>query len=259
MKVEYLSASRIGTFDQCQLKYHAIYELGKRDGVVHPLTVMGSVVHKVMEISTRARVLGLGGGILRPHLESPLALLDRVARKYCLQEDLLPLAKELIQNALDWGYFRRLDRVEWCEISFYEDLGGVKIKGFIDRLDLFGNSADIIDIKTKKSAFTSQELDVSWQARVYNIAVRRKYPQVTGDVTVSFWVLRHHVQRVMLTAEDAEADAAALTAKANDIKLVTEPEASPSALCRWCPHKDDCKVANQGIKARFKQKHKAIA
>lgn len=216
---------------------------------------MGRVVHKVMEISTRARILGLQGGTLRRHLEDPLALLPSVSSKYHLQSDLRPLAAELIRNALDWGYFRRIDRIEWCEIQFYEDLGGVKIRGVVDRLDIMGDRADIVDIKTQKKAYTSDELDMSWQARIYNIAVRRKYPQITGDVTVSFWVLRHFVQRVVLTAEDAKRDAIALEAKARKIELITEPKATPSALCQWCPYRSECKAANQGIKSRFKEKY----
>lgn len=40
MKLEALSASRIGTFDECQLKYHAVYEEELEDKP-HPLTNMG--------------------------------------------------------------------------------------------------------------------------------------------------------------------------------------------------------------------------
>ena len=57
MKVEHLSASRIDTYYQCQLKYHAIYDLGLK-GDTHPLTVMGSAVHWMFESATNTRIGG---------------------------------------------------------------------------------------------------------------------------------------------------------------------------------------------------------
>ncbi len=41
MKLEHLSASRIKTFKKCTLEYHAVYELGVKEGDPHPLTIMG--------------------------------------------------------------------------------------------------------------------------------------------------------------------------------------------------------------------------
>jgi RecB family exonuclease len=259
MIVQHLSASRIKTYEQCQLKYHAVYDLKKKEGAPHPLTIMGLSVHKAMEISTKARVLALrDGGKLRDHLVDPLVILPSVLEKYKVQADLRPLAAELVQNAIDWGYFRRVDRTEWCEVPFYEEVGeGVRIKGFIDRLDFFERDADVIDLKTQKREFAENELDDNWQARIYNVAVRMLYPQVTGTVTVSFWVLRHFVQRVRLTAEDAARDTLVLVDKAREILEVSEPTATPSGLCPWCPHYVDCTAAKQGVKTRFRKKRSA--
>jgi len=168
-----------------------------------------------------------------------------------MSTELMPLAKELWTNAIDWGYFRRVDRAVGVEVPFLCRLtDDVSIKGFIDRLDLWADEADIIDLKTQKSAYNNETLHKNWQARIYNIAVRHKYPQVTGKACVSFWVLRHHVQRVWLSAADAGRDEIVLADKVTEIRAIDKPTVSPSPLCQWCPYTKKCKGKNLGIKER---------
>lgn len=78
---------------------------------------------------------------------------------------------------------------------------------------------------------------------MYNWAVRKLYPQVIGDVRISYWVLRHQVQRVIKTANDAFRDEKLLMEKAQEILDCDEPEGRPSRLCFWCPKYRDCDVA----------------
>lgn len=150
MKLEHLSASRIKTFEQCPLKYHAKYEL-KLPEVVHPLTTMGKAIHVAFEKMTVSfqECEKLDGGFLEN------ALVD-----FQVESDLHELARQLVQNALDWGYFRKIALTVGVEMEFNEILpSGVKTNGFIDRLDLDRKEADVIDIKTQKNSFSSDDFE----------------------------------------------------------------------------------------------------
>lgn len=246
MKLEHLSASRIKTFYQCPLKYWAIYEKGMEE-TPHPLTNMGSAEHKMLELATRARM----AGERRVRMHDPLVFRDAAMRKFKVEAQYASLLDELTGNAIKWGYFRNLSRTAGCEIRFSFALeDGTDVTGFIDRLDLMPPEADIIDIKTQKSQFSAEELRDNWQARIYNMAVRRKYPAVVGKVSVSFWVLRHMVQKTWLGPHDAEADGRRLVEVAREIRACTDPQGKPSGLCPYCPYKD-CPVSKQGLKARL--------
>ena len=156
MKLKYVSASRLKTYQQCQMKYHAIYDLGIKDDSVHPLTNMGKAVHKVFEISTNAMLSGRHKAWWNPHDLLPSAFV-----KYGILEEYHQLAHDLVQNGIEWGYFDNLDEVVGCEVKVDVELpDGTKILGFIDRLDLSedGKTADIIDLKTQKKAYSENDL-----------------------------------------------------------------------------------------------------
>jgi len=249
MKVEHLSASRISTYQQCQLKYHAIYDLGIRDGDPHPLTIMGKAVHRVGEMGVNTL---LGNGTIQ-WMES--------VESTCKEMNVSPantiLAKELVNNALDWGYLRNLDRCVGTEIEFDLVLPNcVKVVGYIDRLDIKDNCADVIDLKTQKRAFNDDTLKDEWQSVTYNWASRQIRPEITGTSTLSYWVLRHRVQRCWITADDAKRGEDKLMAISEEIMSCEDPQPTPSGLCPWCPYQPQCSASKEGVKARFKRKKK---
>jgi len=243
MFVEHLSASRIKTFQQCQLQYHATYELGIPEGDPHPLTIMGTGIHKVFERGV--------GAYLRadddiPDLEHHIrADVIPVCSEIGVTRANTTLAAELVDNAIAWGYLRNLKRCDGVEVKFDEVLpDGTKVTGFIDRLDLDIPKADVIDLKTQGKAFEETALADEWQSVVYNWAVRRIRPFVKGQVTLSYWVLRHRVQRCWMSADDAKSGEDKLLAIADEIKSCTDPQPSPSALCQWCPYKEQCTASS---------------
>lgn len=248
MEVKYLSASRIKTYDQCQLKYYGIYVEKLDQGPPHPLTVMGSGVHNGFEQGTN--IILEGGDPNFPAL----------VRKHCaslgVSKPNADLAVELTHNALNWGMLRNVKYCVGVEIPFYEELpDGTKVKGFIDRFDRPPRWPDIIDWKTQKRAF-EKPVETEWQSKVYNWAARVLYPEITGKIDVSYWVLRHRVQRCTMDDDDAKRSADELMAKAEEIKSCDDPQPSPSALCQWCPKQPDCPASRENLKDRLKRKMK---
>ena len=248
MIVKHLSPSRIKTFEQCQLKYHAIYEEKLSEGPPHPLTVMGKAVHKAAELGVAEMMAG--------HAVYFQGLVRKACASMGVTKPNMELAQQLMDNAVSWGYLRNVKSCVGVEVGFFEELpDGTKVKGIIDRLDVLPGFADVIDIKTQQRAFDDAALGEEWQSIGYNWAVRQLRPEISGDVRMSYWTLRHRVQRCWMTAEDAKRGEDILMVKANEIRRVTEPQPSPSALCQWCP-KADCPARGEGIKTRFKRRSK---
>lgn len=251
MKLQHLSGSRIGTYEQCPMKYHATYEEELPRGEPHPLTNVGSGVHLMFE---KATMTHLGQGVCESH--DPMWYKTFAMREYNVLPEHFDLVDELTANCLRWGYFRDMRFCVGAETPVDFDLADdTKVVGFIDRLDVRAPEATVIDLKTQKRAFTPEQLQKNWQARIYNIGARKLYPDVTGKVKVAFWVLRHQVQPVWLTADDAARDEEALMKVADDIRSCTDPQGNPSGLCPWCPKHDSCPFEKMGRKARFKRKH----
>ena len=239
MKLEYLSASRIKTFHQCPLHYYANYELNVKEDP-HPLTLVGSASHLMLEKAVKAR---MAGDLVSVDCD-PLTHKRVAMEEFKVLSEYSGLIDDLMKNAEKWGYFRNVKRTAGVEVEFFFELpDGTKVKGFIDRLDLNLPEADIIDIKTQKNMFTEDELRDNWQAMIYNLAARTLYPGLTGKASVSFWVLRHMVQKVWLTSHDAEVVKEKLMAEAREIRGCEKPEARPSALCRFCGYKGKCPSA----------------
>lgn len=250
MKVKHISASGIKTYEQCPLKYYAIYDLEMPEPPPHPNTVMGSAVHEMMEAATNCRIAKDPD----PVHHDPLFFKKATVENLKVERNLWGTIDELVGNAVQWGYFRNIHRTAGCELKIGFKLPDqTEVTGYIDRLDLMLPDADIIDLKTQKNAFSDEELAHNWQARIYNIGARRLYPELTGKATVSFWVLRHQVQRVWLTAEDAERDYQLLADKVTEIKTCTDPQPCPTALCPWCPYQNKCPTNGENARSRLKR------
>ena len=251
MNFDRLSASSIKAYKQCPFQFHLHYNLKlPEESQPHPLTLMGSALHLMSEKATLAHINKTGS-------TNPLDYKAEACTEFKVQAEHMSLLDQFVANLNDWGYFRNVHRTTGCEVELEFQLSDATlIKGIIDRLDLFDDTADIIDLKTQKNAFTPEELSDNWQAKIYNIAVRKHYPQVTNRLTVSFWVVRHQVQRVQLTAEDAVRDEARLMEVAQEIRGCTDPKPCPTALCQWCGWKRHCPMAGANIKTKFKAKMK---
>lgn len=248
MKLNHLSASRIKTFQQCPLKYKAIYE----DGLTspeHPASRMGKALHEAAEKGIKDQLKGE-----KVDFQENIKFFSQ---KYILDREYTDKAFELMNNALKWGYLRNIEHCEGVEVRFNHPLSdNTYVTGYIDRLDLYNTKADIIDLKTQKYAFKQHELMYEWQSVIYNWAVRQLYPEITDDVTVSYWVLRHQVQRCWLTAKDAEQANDKLILVAENIRDCHTPQPKPSVLCKWCPKYDECIAVKKYERGEFYGKKK---
>ena len=235
MDLHHLSASSIKTWDTCQLQFYADKVLEVPRSEPHPLTRMGSAVHYAFEMAQTS-----GSRDALAHL--PQACNDAGVE----DPQLVQKAGDLCNVCEQWGWWDGIDNLDQCiaEQEFLISVGaGVLIKGFIDRLDIKGDTARILDIKTQAKKFTAEELRTNLQADIYAWATRRMFPNIVEPIRVEFWTLRHEVQAVTRTKDDADATEAYLAEKGNGIlegDSATPPPPSPSHLCRWCNYIEDC-------------------
>ena len=251
MNFDRLSASAIKMYLQCPYQFHLKYHMMLPElAAPHPLTLMGSAVHHMFEKATKAYLTKQGS-------TNPMDYKAEACKEYHVEEHLLTLIDQLVANAIAWGYFRNIDKTAGCELDLNFKLSdGTAVKGIVDRLDLYDDTADIIDLKTQQNLFTAEELLDNWQAKIYNIAVRKTYSQVVNKLNVSFWVIRHQVQKVIMSVEDAVRDEAQLLNIAMEIRSCVEPKPKPSALCKWCQWSGHCPMAGANVKTKLQNKMK---
>ena len=118
----------------------------------------------------------------------------------------------------------------------------MRVKGFIDRLDIKGSCATILDIKTQARKFTVDQLRDNLQADIYNLAARKLFPQIEGPIRVEFWVLRHEIQAVTRTEDDANKTEDFLKERGAELLAWPEDKAPPAHIgspCRWCNYADE--------------------
>ncbi len=232
MDLHHLSASSLKTWNTCNLQFYADKVLKIPRSEAHPLTKMGSAVHHAFERAYEDK--------------DALAHLPQACEEQGLTEELATTARQLTERCIEWGWWDGTEKLDLCAVEqeFLIDIGeGVRLKGFIDRLDIIGEDATILDIKTQGKKFTAEELRTNLQADIYNLAARKLFPVIKGAIRVEFWVLRHELQAVTRTEDDARETEEKIRRQGADMLAwdsETHPPASAGAHCRWCNYMDSC-------------------
>ena len=129
------------------------------------------------------------------------------------------------------------------KVSFDIEVDGheYKIEGFVDRLSLAPDGAfEIHDYKTAKSLPDQAHADADWQLALYELAVRREWPD-TKEVRLKWHYVRHG--RTLVSRRDDAARErlrSELAALISTIKHDRVFEHRKSSLCDWCEYKDLC-------------------
>jgi putative RecB family exonuclease len=118
-----------------------------------------------------------------------------------------------------------------------------RIEGFVDRLSLAPDGVfEIHDYKTAKTLPNQEYADADWQLALYELAVRREWPDAKG-VRLKWHYVRHG--KTLTSVRDAAAREALLQAVTKTISAIKhdhEFQPNPGPLCDWCEYKDLCPV-----------------
>lgn len=157
MKCEMLSASSVKLYEQCPLRYHARYELGKKSGST-PQIGAGLIAHKILELYYRPD----------SKLTKEECFNEACKSEFCPDREQFEAAKKMAFDLISEEP-REITNAITTELNFEFYLeSGACAHGFIDRLDLFNsNTIRIVDYKTGEFSPSVEELAEDHQTNIY--------------------------------------------------------------------------------------------
>jgi hypothetical protein len=198
-----LSASRIKEVLSCSWLFYC-KEVLKLPETTHPKTLVGSLCHSILECLLNPRhkkhyLVIMAGKKSVYNSEAVTRLIKWWQKKYNLEQKLINDVDAMVllvltqTNYLDEGATKTFPP----EQEFNLIIGGkYPMRGFLDRLAIFGDKIIITDYKTQGKVFTQEELDNNIQASVYQSYCKKQYGL---PAEVQFIMLRHPPTRVNAT------------------------------------------------------------
>jgi len=241
------SHSKMSTFRQCPLKYRFGYidRIKKEEEGIEAFT--GSRVHEALE-----KLLKLKKEFDRePDYEKAeelfLATWEEkyhpgivIRRKDVTPEDYRRRGLMCLRNYFEMERGQEFGELLGLEVRLMFPLAGSSMKGFVDRLQKDGNTFHIIDYKVTKNDMTQEKADKDTQLALYEIGIRKLYPDV-GNVVLHWYMLPHSNVVDSTRSEgdllELEGDVLALI---EEIESTSEFLPVETALCGWCEYHEEC-------------------
>jgi putative RecB family exonuclease len=244
------SFSRIKTFHQCPLRYRYRYLKGLKEAFRSVESLLGSVVHDVLEWLYTAR-----GDAADPSLEETLenfaarwaaSLGDDVAvvRTSDRTDAYLVTGREMIERFFRGAYQRDQSRTVALEQRLSHRLSDrVVFTGFADRIGRTETGRlFVIDYKTSKSEGDESEFSEGLQAPLYAACAMLHHGEETA--LAGYHYLRHDSTRWQtVDAERGRRLLARFHELAEAADAATEFLPRPGVLCAWCGFNAICPAA----------------
>ena len=243
------SHSRLGTFEQCRLKYKYTYIDHIRKEGQSVEAFLGQRFHDVMEKLYAERKFKLP---TLDELQNHFNLAwDKnwnnevfIVRKDRTTEDYRKLGLKAVED-----YYKRYNPfeegkmlgVEKQLVFHLDENGQYRVQGYIDRLmEKEDGHYEIHDYKTAGSLPEQSQLDQDRQLALYDIAIRQKWNDVKKVDLVWHYVIFDKEFRSSRTQEEL------VQLKKETVSLIDTVETTAnfpphqSSLCNWCDYQDIC-------------------
>jgi putative RecB family exonuclease len=246
-----LSPSRASDFKQCPLlyRYRVVDKLPEQPS---PVQVRGTLVHTVLErlfaLPAAERVPERAKALLVPAWEELAAEQPELAEVF--QSEELEPGTAWLESAgkLIDTYFEledpRLLEPEACELRLETEIGdGVRLRGFVDRLDVAANGdLRVVDYKTGAAPREVGEMRALFQMKFYAVALWRLRGVVPRQLKLIY--LRDG-EALTYSPDEAELRRFERTLEAIWRAILRAGKSgdfrpSTSRLCDWCDHKVHC-------------------
>jgi len=244
------SYSRIDTYDMCPSKYFFSY-IKKEPRQFGEAAVLGNIIHSVLEDLVSN--------------EKPLSL-DEMKESYeekkigydpnnLISNTLIDAGSQILEEFYDLNQDKLFDVYD-KEMSFNFILGNYSIIGYIDRVDVVGDSVFIIDYKTGKREVAAKDVANNLQLGIYALAASIAFPG--NEITASLHYLRSgRVKSHTYSEEDLENVKLNILNKIN--RIMNDTNFTPTGNERICSFCDHAKSGACGIGAvRYKKFNKDI-
>lgn len=250
-ELDYLSISKISTYQQCPYKFKEIYMT--HDGVDdddngNVYTWFGTILHEVMDRSTKAWE---DNGIKI----NPLVLYDEAWRENQLSD--LTMYKEGRDLILEWFRIHPIGSLPYKTLSTEFEWRG-KLSEIMENVPkelenmYFGCQFDYVgeldettailkDYKSNRRPYTAVDLEDSLQLQMYEIILRKVYPQYTNWIT-GYELFRFGWQQCgERSVEDLEAIKSFVINIGMQIVNDTKFDQTLNGLCGYCNLRHKCK------------------
>jgi protein involved in ribonucleotide reduction len=184
-----LSASRIKTAQSCSWLYWAKYKLKLPDRG-NDGSSRGTVCHEVFEfLGDEKNKKDFNKIIEKQDIFASKKVKDLVlnlaAKEGVDDEPNMKQIKTMTLNGLNYDFFGQ-EFGKLTESSSEKDFEfdvkdgdlDYKIKGFIDKLFIYGDKAIIRDFKSSKEVYKGKDLEDNMQDLMYTLAVKKMFPQI---------------------------------------------------------------------------------
>ena len=247
-----LSPSRAADFMVCPLLYR-FRVIDRLPSPPSPAAARGTLVHAVLErlfdLPAEDRTPERATALLQPEWERLVeaepdlaALLSDDGMDGPDRASWFADASALVET---WFTLEDPTRLEPAERELYveADVGGLTLRGYVDRLDIAANGAlRVVDYKTGRSPSEHYEAKAMFQMRFYALVLWR-----SRGVIPTVLQLVYLGNRELLRYSPDEADLLATERKVKALWTAIERAArtgdwrpSPSRLCDWCEHRHLC-------------------
>lgn len=249
------SYSKLDVFKSCPFRYKNQYIDKKRTKDTTIALEVGSLLHKVLElkgqmIANNQRIgyrylneILLDGWI---HDEEPIIGVNQLKRKYFDKwyeaDDASGMSYDEKIKLFDKVLHEEMEDGQWIPAYFempFEFVwdNRVIIHGFIDRIDVHGNSYKTVDYKTSKKVFDKSKLATSMQFGIYALAILNRFGALPERSEYRF-VLINEAQTALTKGWEKRLitaiDKVLNSIEACEKKKIFIP--SPTPLCYWCSY-----------------------
>jgi putative RecB family exonuclease len=246
-----LSPSRAADFKTCPL----LYRLRAIDHIPEApssAATRGTVVHAVLQelfaLPSLQRTPDAAKAMIEPAWRQLLADEPELASLFPTDSDgsevaaWLESARQLVDNYFGLEDPSRLDP-ESCEQLVEVDVGGLLLRGYIDRLDVSpAGEIRIVDYKTGSLPREAFEAKALFQMKFYALVLWRLRGVVARQLKLIYLADR---DTLSYTPDEVELERFEGTLRAIRLAIDKAVEAgefkpSPSKLCGWCDHQSRC-------------------
>lgn len=234
-----LSASGIGTYQECPLKfkYQRVLRVPERPSI-H--MTKGGIIHEALEALGNQRLAGR-----EPEIDAAVRTAEeKMASVRGAHDDAQYRAAEssigeIVRNYAKWDG-ESPNKPVGMEVWFDIFLDGIKYTGRMDRVEKNPDGGyEVVDFKTGATPMPKKKVPLDPQLNLYAAAVREKYGSLPAKVSLLYPAKNNTVREYAVTEELLEAGLGVIRECADDI-LAEKFGATPGNHCTRCPYRNIC-------------------
>ncbi len=192
-----ISYSRLNTLSMCEAKYFFSYIL-KEPQIFGPAATLGNIIHKVLEEKLEPDK-AIGRGDLESFVQEYHNQIPNYDPKSEIPENLLIDGENMLMQFLDRHDGESFE-IEDKERGFSIVIGNALVNGYIDRVDIVGDTLYIVDYKSGKREEAQKNIHKNIQLGIYALAMKKAYPD--KQIHASLYYLRSGKQKGHLFTDD---------------------------------------------------------